>query len=121
MSSDVPETSLPSAQTLGRENERLGSQLADLQELYQRGHRRWLEAETDLGLALDLLTKAQDLINNTHLDIVFTEMPGPDNECVFVEVECDGRSVKVGEWITPPDGYATLRITPADFEVCRDR
>lgn len=51
-----------------------------------------------------------------HLDIVFTAKPGPGNECVFVEVERDGRSVRVGTWTDHPDGYVSLRITPEDFE-----
>lgn len=45
-----------------------------------------------------------------HLDIVFTAPPGPGRECVFVECECDGRSVTVGEWITRDDGLVALRI-----------
>lgn len=44
------------------------------------------------------------------LDIVFTAPPGPGSECVFVEVERDGRSVDVGEWITRPDGLVALRL-----------
>lgn len=53
---------------------------------------------------------------DSSLDIVFTGMPGPDKECVFVEVERDGHSLKVGEWIEHIDGYASLRLTPADFD-----
>jgi hypothetical protein len=44
------------------------------------------------------------------VDIVFTGRPGPGNECVFVEVERDGRSIRYGEWIDRPDGLAALRI-----------
>jgi len=44
------------------------------------------------------------------VDIVFTDRPGPGNECLFVEVERDGRSIRYGEWIDRPDGMAALRI-----------
>lgn len=44
------------------------------------------------------------------IDIVFTAPPGPANECVFVEVEQDGRSIDIGEWIERPDGLWALRI-----------
>lgn len=44
------------------------------------------------------------------LDIVFTARPGPGNECVFVEVERDGHSVQVGEWVERPDGLVALRL-----------
>lgn len=48
-----------------------------------------------------------------YIDIVFTAPPGPDGECVFVEVENDrGRSVCIGEWIRRDDGYHVLRLTP---------
>jgi hypothetical protein len=45
-----------------------------------------------------------------YLDIVFTDFPGPGDECVFVEVERDGRSVIIGEWIKRDDGLVALRI-----------
>lgn len=44
------------------------------------------------------------------IDIVFTAPPGPANECVFVEVEQNGRSIDIGEWIERPDGLWALRI-----------
>lgn len=48
------------------------------------------------------------------LNIVLTHGPGPDAD--FVEVETDdGRSVRVGQWITRPDGLVALRITAADL------
>lgn len=67
----------------------------------------------------DLVAKYNKLdeLMQSHLDIVFTAPPGPANECVFVEVERDGYSLNVGQWLDHPDGYATLRITPADFGV----
>jgi hypothetical protein len=47
------------------------------------------------------------------LDIVFQRVPdSPD--LLFVEVERDGRSISVGEWITRPDGMVALRIPAGD-------
>jgi len=46
-----------------------------------------------------------------YIDIVFTSLPGPVNQCQFVEVvDADGKNVRVGEWIQRPDGYHVLRI-----------
>ena len=43
------------------------------------------------------------------IDIVFDGPPGPQSSR-FVEVERDGRSIKLGEWVERPDGYWVLRI-----------
>ena len=44
------------------------------------------------------------------MDIVFQRVPdSPD--LIFVEVERDGRSVRVGEWVDREDGRVVLRIT----------
>lgn len=46
------------------------------------------------------------------VDIVFAsedDLIGPDN-LTFVEVERDGVSIKLGEWIRRDDGYLVLRI-----------
>ena len=42
------------------------------------------------------------------LDIVCSGPPGPD--CKLVEVERDGRSVNVGEWVEREDGLFALRL-----------
>ena len=45
------------------------------------------------------------------LHIVFTDFPGPSNECVFVEVETsNGKSINVGEWRKRVDGLVELVI-----------
>jgi hypothetical protein len=47
------------------------------------------------------------------MDIVFQRVPGtPD--LIFVEVERDGRSVTIGEWITRDDDFVALRIPTGD-------
>lgn len=47
----------------------------------------------------------------TKLHIVFQDFPGPDDRCVFVEVETpDGRSVNAGEWRKRDDGFVELVI-----------
>jgi hypothetical protein len=43
------------------------------------------------------------------IDIVFDGPPGPEAGR-FVEVERDGRSTCIGEWIERPDGCWALRI-----------
>lgn len=51
-------------------------------------------------------------MSRTPINIVFTDYPGPDDECVFVEIEDDtGRALKVGQWRRRPDGLVALRIT----------
>ncbi|MGM0584253.1 MAG: hypothetical protein ACQEUZ_06350 [Pseudomonadota bacterium] len=44
--------------------------------------------------------------------MIFRDLPGPADECVFVELEdAEGRSVDgVGEWSRRPDGYAEFRL-----------
>lgn len=50
-----------------------------------------------------------------YIDIVFAD--GEISDAVFVEVEDEhGYSIRVGEWVTRPDGYSALRLTPAAFE-----
>jgi hypothetical protein len=69
-------------------------------------HAREMAAERDEARAqlAELRAKAEPV------DIVFTDRPGPGNECLFVEVERDGRGIRYGEWIDRPDGMAALRI-----------
>ena len=46
------------------------------------------------------------------VDIVFVsqdDLIGPDN-LTFVEIERDGISIKLGEWVRRDDGYLVLRI-----------
>lgn len=46
----------------------------------------------------------------THIDIVFDRLPDADG-ANFVEVEdASGASIKIGEWVTRPDGYVALRV-----------
>jgi hypothetical protein len=45
----------------------------------------------------------------SHLDVVFARTPdSPD--LTFVEVEVEGRSVPLGEWVDSSDGTVVLRI-----------
>lgn len=49
--------------------------------------------------------------NELELRFVFTDFPGPKNECVFVEVENDmGESVNTGEWRKRSDGLVELVV-----------
>ena len=44
------------------------------------------------------------------IHIVFDAFPGPDG-CRFIEVENEhGKSIKVGEWVSRPDGLVALVI-----------
>lgn len=43
------------------------------------------------------------------IDIVFDGPPGPESGH-FVEVERDGKSISIGEWIQRDDGLWALRI-----------
>lgn len=56
-----------------------------------------------------------------HVDIVF-EDGGFDGmpKLRFIEVEVDGKSIRLGEWITRPDGLCALRITKGDIERLED-
>jgi hypothetical protein len=48
----------------------------------------------------------------SELHVVFTNFPGPENECVFVEVEdAQGKSLDLGEWRRRADGYVELVFT----------
>jgi hypothetical protein len=48
----------------------------------------------------------------SELHVVFTNFPGPENECVFVEVEdAQGKSLNLGEWRRRADGYVDLVFT----------
>jgi len=48
---------------------------------------------------------------NEYIDIVFTDLPGPGSECVFVEVEDQsGKSIAIGTWTRRSDGFVALRI-----------
>lgn len=49
------------------------------------------------------------------LDIVFTQPPGPEGECVFVDVEHAGVSTHVGYWFAR-DGSSVLRIPRGGIE-----
>jgi len=52
----------------------------------------------------------------SHIDIVFSEMPGGDNNAVFVEVEnWNGESIRIGELVDRNDGTAALRLTYGDI------
>jgi hypothetical protein len=44
------------------------------------------------------------------VDIVFDGPPSPTHSGRFVEVERNGKSIKLGEWIKREDGYWVLRI-----------
>lgn len=45
----------------------------------------------------------------THIDIVFD---GPPDHTMprFIEVESEGKSIRIGQWLLRPDGYWVLRI-----------
>lgn len=46
----------------------------------------------------------------SYVDIVFDKLPGPDGS-TFIEVENDkGEGIRLGEWVSRPDGYAVLRL-----------
>ena len=48
----------------------------------------------------------------SELRLVFTALPGPGDECVFVEAEdASGRSIKCGEWRERDDGLVELVVT----------
>lgn len=51
--------------------------------------------------------------NGGTIDIVFDGPPGPQGGR-FVEVERDGRSIRIGEWVEREDGYWALRIPDPD-------
>lgn len=53
-----------------------------------------------------------DMSNNeSEMRFVFTEMPGPGNGCVFVEVEdSNGASINAGEWRKRDDGLVELVV-----------
>lgn len=51
----------------------------------------------------------------SHIDIVFDGPPG-NVSGRFIEVEQNGRSVSVGEWLQREDGYWVLRLP---WEVCK--
>jgi hypothetical protein len=47
------------------------------------------------------------------IDIVFDGPPGHEGP-TFVEVEINGRSVNLGEWLKRPDGFWALRLYQND-------
>jgi hypothetical protein len=48
------------------------------------------------------------------LHFIFTDFPGPENQCRLVDLETpDGKSVSAGEWRTRADGYVELVIPSA--------
>ena len=49
------------------------------------------------------------------IDIVFDGPPGPESGR-FVEVERDGTSISIGEWVHREDGYWVLRIPDPEAE-----
>jgi hypothetical protein len=53
---------------------------------------------------------------STTVDVVFDGPPGPRGGR-FVEVEINGRSVSLGEWIERPDGYWALRLPAIGWKV----
>ena len=46
---------------------------------------------------------------NKNIDVVFDGPPGPESGR-FVEVERDGKSISIGEWVQREDGLWALRI-----------
>jgi hypothetical protein len=46
------------------------------------------------------------------VDIVFDGGPGPESPKSFVEVEIDGKSIRLGEWVSRSDGLWALRFDP---------
>jgi hypothetical protein len=51
------------------------------------------------------------------LHIVFTDLPGPNDRCRFVEVETpEGESISVGEWRRRDDGYVELVVPSGDLK-----
>lgn len=46
------------------------------------------------------------------IDIVFDGPPGAESGR-FVEVECDGAGIAIGEWVSRPGGYWALRLPVA--------
>lgn len=79
------------------------------------------QSANDLEAALDGDDQAAPAERSPHIDVVFDGPPGPDAGR-FVEVEVDGRSVDVGEWLErPAEGWWTLRITAADVAAASAR
>lgn len=57
---------------------------------------------------------AAQAVQAAGLRFVFTAMPGPGNECAFVEVENErGESISVGQWRARPDGLCELVLSAA--------
>lgn len=69
---------------------------------------------------LDQLSKVSSADS---MHFVCSALPGPGNECVFVELETpDGNGSGLGEWVTRPDGLVAL-VVPVnrDFDAQRLR
>lgn len=49
------------------------------------------------------------------VDIVFDGPPGPYGPR-FIEVEIEGKSVRLGKWVQRPDGLWALRVTSEDID-----
>jgi hypothetical protein len=52
------------------------------------------------------------------IDIVFDGPPGNESGR-FVEVEHEGKSIKLGEWVKREDGYWVLRIPGVELPEAR--
>lgn len=63
------------------------------------------------GLREALAASAPPKPVHSALNFVCTALPGPGNECVFVELENDsGESLGYGEWLNRDDGLVELHI-----------
>jgi hypothetical protein len=70
----------------------------------------WAEYEPE---SLELLSEEAVIRKDAPtVDILFDGPPGPEAGR-FVEVERDGKSVRLGEWVERGDGYWALRV-PVD-------
>jgi hypothetical protein len=62
------------------------------------------------------LDGGQEKAMSEPLHFIFTDLPGPDGRCQFVEVETPaGKSVEVGTWHRRPDGLAELVVSPLEL------
>src|ERR1700727_2674026 len=62
------------------------------------------------GVVLADFDRVAEARSRTYVDIVFDGPAGREGGR-FVEVEDpDGESIRIGEWVTRPDGYHALRI-----------
>jgi hypothetical protein len=59
----------------------------------------------------------ENIMEERFIDIVCTNLPGPGDDCVFIEAEnSDGEAVRLGEWVQRDDGTFALRFRASDVK-----